>query len=285
MGLFTNLFNKKKKSESVVLIDIGADSVAGAYVRYVEGETPVLLHTQRILIEVRDGEPYEHAMLSSLLTLGNDLIREGAPILSRATGSGRSDVVFVSIDTPLQEISMRTESFERADPFIFTKDMLDTMLQRTRIIPDGKSIIDESIVNSSLNGYETRNPFGKSARQASITIFSSFIDKNVSESIISTLRGLYHLENIIPVAGKSLRYQTMRSIFPHERRPDISSLEQALDAAHAGKLWVPGNPPKIVQVLPSHISRLVRQTAPTPPDLPLLLMALYHQNRFSAQKI
>jgi hypothetical protein len=285
MEFFGNLFNKKKKSESVVLIDIGADSVAGAYAHYVEGETPVLLHALRIPLIIREGESYEKAMARTLLSLGNDLIREGAPILARATGSGRSDAVLVSIDMPQQEITMRTENFERAESFIFTKDIADTILQRTRIVPDKKSIIDESIVSAVLNGYETREPYRKSARHASLTIFSSIIDENISESIISTLRGLYHTENIFPIAGKSLRYQAMRVIFPHERRPDVSSLGLALDAAHSGRLWIPGNPPKIVQVLPSHISPLVRQAALTPPDLQLLFMALYHQNRSSTQKI
>jgi hypothetical protein len=286
MGFFTDLFKKdKKKSESAVLIDIGPDSVAGAYVHHTKDAAPILLHTNRIPIEFRDDESYERAMLRALGELGNNLIREGAPILARATGSGRSDNIVVSIDTPLQETSMRTEDFERGEAFIFTKNIADTMLQRTRAIPDGKSLIDESIVSAVLNGYETRNPYEKNARKVSLTIFSSFIDEEILESVISTLRELYLTENILKIAGKALRYQAIRSLFPHEPKPDSSSLEQAIDAAHSWKLWIPGNPPKIVEVLPSHISGLVRQATLTPPDMPLLLMALYNQEHSFNEKI
>jgi hypothetical protein len=245
-------------------------------------------------------------MTRALLELGNNLIREGAPILSRATGSGRSDGIIVSIDTPLQETNMRTEDFERGGEFIFTENIAGTILQRTRIIPDGKSLIDESIVNAVLNGYETRSPYEKSARKVSLTIFSSLIDKEVLESMISTLRGLYLTENILPVAGKTLRYQTMHTVFPHEHdalildaigptasivlirknifialanelpeltthyplppvafiladESKIDSLQQMINAVEYDQFWSSGNAPKIIPILSSHISRLVRQ--------------------------
>ena len=95
---FLDIFHKKEKHvESVVLIDIAADSVAGAYARYTEGENPTLLYTNRLPIEIRDVEPHEQAMLRALKTLGDGLIRDGAPILMRATGSGSVDSILISI--------------------------------------------------------------------------------------------------------------------------------------------------------------------------------------------
>lgn len=289
MSFFTKLFelfsSGKKSAESVVLIDIGASSVAGAYARFVENKTPVLLYTKRLQFVAREGEPYERAMSRALNELCENLIREGAPILARTTGSGASDAVLVSIDTPDEKITIRTENFERADSFIFTKNISDTILERTRTISPDKSLIDESIVDTVLNGYVTHSPYGKEAHRASLTVITSFIDKNISESIISAVRGLFHTKEIKLISGGSLRYQAMCAAFPHERKPDASSLEQALDAAHSGKLWIPGNPPKIVPVLASHISGLVRQTTATPPDLQILFMAIYHQACLFNKKI
>lgn len=204
-----------------MLIDIAADSIAGAYVRYTESDPPVLLYTLRLPIEKKRGEQPEVAMLRALEVLGNELIREGAPILMRYTGSGSADHILVSVDTPWQETKIRTENFERKDPFVFTKSIVDTALEKTRVAPPGKILADESIIGIILNGYETRDPYGKKVHRATIVILTSFIEKTISDSIISTLRGLYHTKNISHIAGSSLRYQEMRVLFPHEREAFI----------------------------------------------------------------
>src|SRR5680860_1006988 len=95
---FLSNTSEKKISESVVLIDIGAGSVAGANALYKEGETPVLLYTRRFPIEIRKDEPHETAMVRALTALCDSLVREGSPILMRANGSGSVDTILVSID-------------------------------------------------------------------------------------------------------------------------------------------------------------------------------------------
>ena len=346
MSFFSNIFNPIH-AESVVFIDISANSVAGAYARYTEGEPPTLLYTRRLPIERRDsGEPHERALLRALEVLGSILIREGAPILARHTGSGSADVVLVSVGAPWQETNVRTEHFERKTPFVFTRGMVATALEKMSITAPGKLLADESIIGTILNGYETREPYGKEVYRASVIILTSFIDEEISEDIVATLRKLFHTTHILSIAGGSLRYQAMRIVFPHERdalildatgplisialvRRDLlvavtevsnttgtedttaswvqkvmneftelakryplprtifllaqeqhaASLEQALHAAKLGGLWLSDNPPKIVSVLASHIVDGVRQMTTTPPDLSMLLMALYYQHR------
>lgn len=344
-----DFFGKKKNAESVMLIDIAADSVAGAYARYEEslpagrqGKTPALLYTRRLPIENRTNESRVRAMLRTLLVLGNELIREGAPILMRATGSGTANTILVSVDTPWQETKVRMENFERKDPFVFTKSMVDTMLKETSVVPTEKFLADESIIGSILNGYETHDPYGKKVRRASLVILTSLIDKNIFDTIVSALRSLFHTKNILPIAGNSLRYQAMHSVFPHERgaliidmtgslisialirkglfvaltempqadenhswidiatselsklskqyplpriifllarESEISSFIQILNTASFGILWLSDSPPRIVPVLASHIVGLVQQATSAPPDLQLLLMALFYQHR------
>jgi len=342
MSFFKNLFHNKKCSESVVLVDIAADSVAGAYMRYTEGELPTILYTRRIQIRNREDEPHEQAMLRVLLSLGNELIHDGAPILMRATGSGNAENILVSVDTPWQETKVRTENFERETPFVFTKSIVATALEKTSVVPPKKFLADESIIGTILNGYETHSPYGKKVRRASLIIMTTLIDKNISDTVVSTLSGLYHTKNILPIAGNSLRYQAMRNAFPHEREalildatgPIISialirkglfvalaeespseddlswikvvkkkfselakqyplprtifllareskipALQKLLQEANFESLWLSDNPPKIVPVLASHIVNSIRQTTTTPPDLQLILMALYYSRR------
>lgn len=232
MSFFESFLHKKKSGESVVLIDIGADSVAGAYVRYEGVEPPTVLYTRRLPIEIRTDEPHERAMLRALDILGKDLIREGAPALARATGSGSTDTILVSIDAPWQETRVRKEHFESAEPFVFTKALVDKRLAETDGELGDKMLADESIIGNILNGYETRNPYGNSVRRASIIVLTSLIERAVANSIISTLRGLYHTKEIMPIAGSSLRYQALREAFPHERDSII------LDATGGSLLFI-----------------------------------------------
>jgi len=216
MSFFGNIFSPAH-TESVVLIDISADSIAGAYAHYREGEVPSLLYTRRLPIEIRKDEQHELAMLRALEILGNTLIKEGAPVLARATGSGRADVILVSVDAPWQETKVRTEYFERKTPFTFTKRMVATALEKTSRTEPNKILADESIIGTILNGYETREPYGKKVHRASVLVLASFIDKKISESIVTALRGFFHTKDILSMAGSSLRYQAMRTAFPHER--------------------------------------------------------------------
>jgi len=217
MSLLNSLFQKNKKSDLAVLIDVSTDSVAGAYAEYAENEQPVMHYTRRLPIEIRRGEPHSDAMIRALKILGEALISEGAPILLRATGNAAPDTILVSVDAPWQTTSIRTEEFEQDDPFVFSKSMVAAALKSTSVAPDGKLLADESIMGTILNGYETRDPYGKRAHRASIIVLTSLIDEQVATGIQTTLRSLYHKKNITSIAGSSLRYQALRIAFPHER--------------------------------------------------------------------
>jgi hypothetical protein len=216
MSFITSLFRKEKHAESAVLITVGANSVAGAYAYYKEGEIPSVLYTLRIPIEAREGELREHSSLRVLDTLCKELIREGAPILLRTSGTGSADKILVSIDAPWQGITVRTERFERESPFIFTRNMVNTAIEETSAAQFGKILADESVVGTVLNGYETHDPYGKMTRHASVTVLASFIDTIIAEGVSKTIINLYHTKKIQIVAGSSIRYQAMRIAFPHE---------------------------------------------------------------------
>ncbi len=216
MSFLSGLFNKKQ-TKSVVLIDISAYSVAGAYVRYTEGAQPILIYSRRLPVEVRGNEPEEQAMLRALKTLGEDLIYDGAPRLVRAVGEGNVHSILVSVDAPWQKTSIRTEHFEQKIPFIFNKNMMQAALEKFDAAPAGWMLVNESIIGTILNGYETRDPYGKQAHRASVSVLTSYVDEHLAKKIHAMLRSVYHTKEIIFIASSSLRYQAMRIVFPHQR--------------------------------------------------------------------
>ena len=348
MSFFADLFRAKEKVESAVLIEVSTKSVAGAYARYAEGAMPAVLYTRRFPVEVRENELQEKAMLRALTMLIDTLIREGAPILMRSAGRGSADVVLVSIDAPWQKTSVRTEYFEQKTPFIFSRSLVMTAIEQTGVKAPGKLLVDESIIGTILNGYETRDPYGKKTSRAAVVVLTSLIDEHIARHITSTLESAFHTRNVLPIAGSSLRCQALQRAFPHERNalildatgpqtsmallrkgllvsinevfgtdashewveaiktelaelskryplprtifllarePDTAALERTLEEGHLEKLWLSENPPKIAPVAAGHITGLVRQLAAAPPDLELLLMALFRQHRFSEEAV
>ncbi len=217
MSLLGGFFDTKKKVESAVVIDVGAESVGGAYACLTEGELPSVLYTCRLPVEAHAGETREKAMLRALKILGDTLVLEGAPVLARTTGNGSAGSIIVSIDAPWQKISVRTEHLESEAPFIFTRNLVEEKLKKTAAAATGKVLVDESVIGTILNGYETREPYGKIAHRASVVVLTSFIDEDVAGDIASTLHSTYHTKNILPIAGSSLHCQAMREAFPHER--------------------------------------------------------------------
>ncbi len=347
MSFLESLLGRGKRTGSVALIDVGTDSVAGAYAHYAENETPIILYTHRLPVEVRQGESSKDATLRTLKVLGDTLFQEGAPVLIRATGNGSVSAILISINAPWQETQVRIEHFEEAEPFIFTREMVAASLKKTAVVSEGKFLADESIIGTLLNGYKTQDPYGKKVHRASVIVLTSLTDIEVVGAAVHIFRSMYHTKRVFPIAGSSLRYQALRAAFPHERdalildatgpltsiallrrdhlaasveiplsdakhgdswiqnivaefdkiakkyplprmifllaqEPDVAALRAKLDAANLGKLWLSDVPPKIVSVLVSHLTGLVRQEAtdhPEPPDLLLLLMALYWQHR------
>ncbi len=217
MNFLENLFSKKKYAESIVLIDIGADTVAGAYVHYSDGEQPTILYVRRLPIEIRPDEAHDRAMVRALELLAADLIREGAPVLARATGSGSIGSILVSVDAPWQETRVHTEYFEQDESFIFTKELVEAKLKSSAAVSSEELLADTSIIGTILNGYETNNPYGRRVHRASIIALTSIIQRSVADDILRVLSRSYHTKKVFPIAGSSLRYQAMRILFPHER--------------------------------------------------------------------
>lgn len=216
MSFITSLFCKKKFAETVLLINVSSDTVSGAYARYEDGVVPVVVYSRRMPIEVRSDEPSERALLRALKLLGADLIREGAPALSRVTGCGSADRISVSVDAPWQEITVRTEQFESEKTFVFTKNLVKKRLKANVITLPEKMIVDESVIGTVLNGYETRAPYGRTVHRASAIVLTSLIEQIVAQGIRETLEKLFHTKNILQISGSSLRYQVIRHTFLHE---------------------------------------------------------------------
>ncbi|MEO6536273.1 MAG: hypothetical protein ABIT47_01140 [Candidatus Paceibacterota bacterium] len=210
-------FFKSKKRSSIVLIDIGSSSVAGAYVHYTDKELPVIYYTVRHSIVRGKDEDVQTAMLRTLNSVGTELIEKGAPTLRRETGSGSVDGVLVSVSAPWQETKVRTETIHPDKPFIFGKRMLSEIVSSSAKLAPGRVSTGESVIATILNGYEIPDPIGKQATRAEVVILSSTLEAALTDEIRTRVRRWYHTHDITFVAFAPVTYAVLRDLYPHEK--------------------------------------------------------------------
>lgn len=216
MSFIDRLFGTQK-TQSLALLEVGADSIGGAYILLSKDAPPQMLFSGRLAIEAHDGEPLEAAMERTFEALGASLIRDGAPALLRATGTGKADIVLCAVSAPWQQTTIRTEHIEAEKSFTFTHETLDNALAKEPAVGPDQLVVNEFPIGTILNGYETKDPYGKKVTDASIIILTSSIDKAVAEICAKTLRALFHTKDMALASGASVRYQALRFVFPHER--------------------------------------------------------------------
>lgn len=209
-------FFDKKGSETMLFIDIGAASVAGAAAIRSRGEAWSFAYTKRVPIEEHPGEPIEGALTRALETVADALVSEGAPAIARAGGNPRARAMMISLDAPWQETQLRTEKIERRDAFTVTRQMLSQTLKKSLPEVAGKTPVDESVIGTIINGYETRDPFGKRGRRVSFILLTSYIATDTAERIVRTLRKRFPHAHLTTIAGPSMRYRALAAVFPHE---------------------------------------------------------------------
>ncbi|MDB5189881.1 MAG: hypothetical protein JWN49_207 [Parcubacteria group bacterium] len=245
-------FFKSKKRSSVVVIDIGSSSVAGAYVHYTDKELPIIYYTIRMPIVPGEGEDIQTAMLRTLTAMGTELIEKGAPALRRETGSGSVDSVLVSVSAPWQETKVRTQAIHPDKPFTFTSRMLSEVVSSSANLEAGRVSTGESVIATILNGYEIPNPIGKRATRAEVVILSSTLEASVIDEIRTRVRKWYHTHEITFVAFAPATYTVLRDLYPHEKDfliLDVSGEGTDLAFVKAGLLVDVGTLPKGIHQL------------------------------------
>jgi hypothetical protein len=212
-----SLFGSKKEKTSVVLIDIDSSSVGGALAHLADDEQPIIYYTARQVIEQLEHEDQSQAMLRTLTELANDLVTKGAPTLRKETGSGHINKILVSIGAPWQKTTVRSEILQEQKHFVFTKALLNEIIQKEKEVPKGYSKSSETVIATLLNGYEISQPFGKKATRAELIILSSLLDTNVAKAVENSLRKTYHTHALTMTAFAPAAYAVFRDVYPHEK--------------------------------------------------------------------
>lgn len=204
---------KKRERSSVALFDIGSGSVGGA-LAYAEKGKPVAL-CYAVRTPLGKGTDGIEGMVRALTQTGDRLVREGAPVLRAASGSGSIDRILVNIGSPWQETGIRNISRAPKKPFTFSKGIEEEMLAQEGL-PDTGKTAEQIVVATLLNGYLTREPYGKRANRVELVELSSSLDQEATSAVEGALRPLFHTRAFTYTSFPQASFDVLCRMYPHE---------------------------------------------------------------------
>jgi len=214
MKLFS--FSKTEK-KPMLLIDIGSASIAGSYALIDKNQKPELYYSARVPIRSSRDRNTASEMEKALSRLMSTLVRKGAPVFARETGSGSVRRVVISVASPWQETHTHIEHIIKDEPFRFTHHMLDSIVKETNTVLKNRTSVAEMVIATRLNGYYMDQPFEKDATEAKIFILSASIATEIIETIQKIIREALHTSHIEVLAFTQVMFLTLRDIYTENK--------------------------------------------------------------------
>ena len=213
MGLFM------KEGKASALIEVGADMVRVGYVYGIPNTAPVLVYTGTVPVVQHEGEEIIESAKRAIRAGYDLLIKEGAPALARYAKSARVEDVVAAVGSPWEDTVVRTVRIEQQAAFTFTREILkkaqqDKPEQKTE--ESGRIYSEPAVISTMLNGYETRDPFGKRVTRADVITATSSFDARVVAALKEAAHAAFHQHTMHITAAAPLWFSVFRDAYPHE---------------------------------------------------------------------
>lgn len=195
-----HLFSRKGDGDDMLIFDIGSGSVGGAVVALGSGAKPILRYTVRMEFpQIHEGGATRlvSRMLRTLSQVVLAVTHEGLQGSRAAEKTVRVSESLVVLAAPWTASQTHTLHLEIEKPLTVTRDVFSALLaehEKTRAAPHlalrgahELAPIEETLLESSINGYPTERPFGKSGRAVSFSLFSSVAPRRVTDQIGDTI--------------------------------------------------------------------------------------------------
>ena len=219
-SFFTKNGNKNKFKKCALLIDIGSGSVTVALV-LLENTVSDVIATATTDIAVLSDLTYarfEKEMQKALISSLSKIIKNSTVPLDR---------INVCLSSPWYASQVRTAKLVRLAPFPVSKSILDDMIRRElkafeeeeikskNLAGDAVRGIESQTIRARLNGYETHQPIGLTAKELELTIFLSVASETTLKSIEDIISRVYAAP-VMFSSFLSMTYLVARDFFPNQ---------------------------------------------------------------------
>lgn len=221
-----SLFSPKRESECVLVFDIGSGSVGGAIV------LTSAVNAARVLYSFRSDIPFqEEARGGALLALMLRALSQVASAISHegfdASGFGsrrpRITEAVVSLSAPWIASKTSFLRLKNQTPVLITPEVVASLIEHARSghdvekgVPKGSVSVEQKLVKSVLNGYETAQPYDKEAHEAEFAVCESFALPGIVEKITDTITRVMHTHRISIHSFSLAAFAVLRERFPRE---------------------------------------------------------------------
>ncbi len=202
MSIFS--FGKKEKEELVLIVDIGSASVGVAIATLSREGTPLIHMVARedmVFQEELNTSRFRKSLTDALSKVMNQLVPVHMPEIIKKTGLSLPVRAYVVFSSPWHASETRTVSSAQDTPFRMTEEMMERIVkreidsfERTGLpaqIGGAFSVSEKHVMRVALNGYETKEPFGKEARTLDLGIFLSVIPQPVLDDVKGAIEKSY----------------------------------------------------------------------------------------------
>lgn len=212
-----SLFHTKKEKK-IAILDIGSSSVGGAVVSLGGDTAPkVLFSVREDMVFQRDLnlERFTSSMLQSLERVLNKLEK---------SEEEKPHTFFCILSSPWYESETKIIKIKKDKPFIITHKILDELTEKevsafrlamdaNNIAKDLTGIIDIKNIQIKLNGYETSNPYNKSAENMEAALFIGLGSKKILKAIKNKVSKIFYVKDIVFSTFSLSSFSTVRDIF------------------------------------------------------------------------
>lgn len=219
-----SFFTKRTLStERMLVIDIGSASVGAALVETGTNNPPHIFATARENILIQE----KLTSAEFLRAMNHALLRVLKTIAIKTKETKGSLSVFCTLSSPWFLLKSRRLTIAREEPLEITPHTLDKFLDdevarlkeelKNTLPTEDMKVVEKKIIQIKLNGYEIKEPYGKTASHIDLAMMISISSKQVTERIERTVASLFHTNAIHFGAFPVAAFSAIRDIFPTEK--------------------------------------------------------------------
>jgi hypothetical protein len=185
-------WKKSKEISRVALFDIGSASVAGAVVEFSKTAPPNLLFCTRELIPFQESFDEKGLLLQTAKLLERVA---GKVIQGESQGSdAQVSTVACVLASPWCKTQTTTISSKKEEPFEVTKTVMNSLVDQIRKnnqSQEADTSIEELVIHSTANGYQTGNLIGRKVKELSIVLLETKSPTEVYSVFQSSLEKVF----------------------------------------------------------------------------------------------
>ncbi len=223
MSVLSSFFrtSKKQKIQTGLFIQISSGSVGAGIGTYAAHDRPEFIYTTQTSLgsaQRSDMSTITEAAGKALDIVLNDVLTKGMPQVKLLK---HFDTIVITLASPWIISRTKVISYKKEQPFsvnrALLKNFVEKALQETQhenTDVAGAEKIEQTIIQSLLQGYPVTHAEGKRVKDIKVSVFESFAPPQALQRFRDSVAGVFHRSDVIFQSFPLVSYHTLHALFP-----------------------------------------------------------------------